>query len=461
MRVVGDGTGIINGPRGRQRGAARGVDVGGPHVADLVNPDAFVAPGYQRARGVVRQSDLNRLVERPNAALGSFQHGLLGLDDRHAGIGDAEDGVRHLDADLARGLDQLQVGRAAVGIGFGGVGAQVDEAVGLDVQAIRQDIEGVFFDHGQRPVVPVQDHVVAFGRHNGQPLVGRQVGRQAPGDAVSALERNHDLAVVVADLAAGAQHHAVADHVGFFDARLRVGAALGEHRAGQRAEQLGVCPFGQRADLGLAHGRIGAVDRRDDAVVVGLVPGAAELFMQRQHFLGSFGFDRRDLRFADAGEQILRAFLSAKPEDVGRRIDGIGGVAGHVAIAVRHHAAHVTQAPVTAVLGARRGQCQLPAVFGRAALQGGLVPERQQLGFGAFVARFVAVVVDQAAARLEVDVAAAHDLVDPQVAAGLLDGNAITGIRRQAAVRRVQGLDIQCGLDAAIHIEFTDAAGWR
>ena len=439
LGVIDDRTGVINRTRGRQRGAARGVDVCGPHVADLVNPHALTGACHQRAcgvaRGVVAQGELNRLVGRTDAALCRFQYGFLGLNDGHANIGDAQDGVGHLDADLAGGGDLLQVSGAAVGIGFGGVGAQVDEAVGHDIQAVRQNVESVFFDHRQGPVGPVQVHVVAFGRHDGQPLVGRQVGRQAPGDAVRALEPNHDLAIVVADLTAGAQHHAVANHVGLLDAGLRVGTALGKHRAGQRAEQFGVCPLGQCADLGFSNGRIGGIDGRDDAVVVGLVDGAAELRVQCLHFCSTRGLDAHDLPFGEAAIQVLLPFFCAETEDVGGRVDGVGFIAGHVAAAIRHYAAHIAQAPVAAKLRAGGGERQLPAVLGRAALQRGLVPQRQQLGFGAFVAAFVSVVVDQVAGGgFKVHVAAADDLVDPQVAAGLLDGDAVAGIGRQAAV---------------------------
>jgi len=296
----------------------------------------------------------------------------------------------------------------------------------------------------------VQPHVVALGRHDGQSLVGRQLGRQAQARAVRAQQRNHHLPIVAANLATRAQHHTVAHHVGLFNAGLGVGAALGKHRLGQGALQLGVRPLGQRTHFGLAQCLVGGVHRRNHLFVAGLVHRGSVSRVQRQHLGGLRRFHGRNLRLADPVVQILLAQIGVKPVAVVGR-DRVGLVAGHATVAVGNHVAHIAQAPVAPELRAGGGQGQLPAGLGRRALQRRLVPQRQQLSFGALVARFVAVVVDQVARCLQVHIAASGHLVHPQVARHFLDRHTVARVGRQAAVGRVARVDVQGGLDGAIN----------
>ena len=422
-----------------------------------MNPETFARPGGQRARAVVGQQNLHRLCRRPNASVRSLQDGLLPLNDRHTRVRHAQNRIADLDANLARALDHFQVGGAAVGVAGGRVRTQVNEAFGIHVQAVGQHVERVLLHHRQRPGGFVQRHVVALGRHDGQSFVGRQLGSQAQARAVRAQQRNHHLPIVAANLATRAQHHAVAHHVGLFNAGLGVGAALGKHRLGQGALQLGVRPLGQRTHFGLAACQVGGVHGRNHLFVAGLVGRGAVFGVQCQHLGRLRGFHGGNLRLADPVVQILLAQIGVKPVAVVGR-DRVGLVAGHVAVGVCDHVAHIAQAPVAPELRAGGGQRQLPAGLGRRALQRRLVPQRQQLGFGALVARLVAVVVDQIARRLQIHIAAGGHLVHPQVARHLFDGHTVARIGRQAAVGRVARVDVQGGLDGAIGMELANAA---
>ena len=455
--VVDHRTRIDDGACCRQGGAARRVDVSGTHVANLFDPDAVLCPSRQSACRIVAQGDLHGLACRTNGALCGFQNGFLALYDRHTRIGHAQNGVGDFDTDLARSNDFFQVGSSACRVSIGRVCAQIHKAVGRDVQAVGQHIEGVFLDHRQGPGVAVERHVVRLCRHDDQLFIVGQLRRFSLSQPRGLEQGNRHRTIVLADFSARTQHHAVAHHVGLFNAGLRAGRALGEDRLGQGVFQLSIRPSGQCPYFSLVGRHIGRIDGCNDFVVVGLVHRGPKLLIQGQHFGRAVIFDFNQLCFAHTCIQQLLALFSRDDIFV-VSWDCVSHVAGDIATAIDDHIAHIAQGPIAAVLRARQVQCGLTTGFGRCTLQSRRPPQSQQFGFRALVTRFVAVVVDQIATRFQVHISTRDDLVHPQVARELLDGDAVARFGGQATKGRVLRLDVQGRLVGAIHIELPNAA---
>ena len=241
---------------------------------------------------------------------------------------------------------------------------------------------------------------------------------------------------------------------------MRAGRTLGEDRLGQGVFQFGIRPGRKCTYFALARGHIGRVDSGNDLVIVGLVNRAAKLFVQGQHFSCAVGLYLDQLRLTDTSiQQLLSVFYRHGVLVSGR--DGVRRIAGHVAAAIGHHIAYITQRPIAAILGACQVQSGLPAGLGRCALQGRRTPQSQEFSFCALVTRFIAVVIDQVAAGFQINIAARDHLVHPQVARGLLDGDATPRFSGQASKSGVLRLDVQGRLDAAIRVELANAARGR
>ncbi len=449
-----DATRIDHGALRGERDRAGRVHVGHAHVTRLVDPDAFLRARHQgRGAGVAAASKAERdgLVGRADGATGRFQNGLVALDHRGGGIGGIEDGAADLDTDFAIARDLFEVGVATGGVGIGFVGTQIDKTVGGHVELVGQDVEGVLLDHGQLPGVFVQRHVIAFGRHDGELVVDGQTACFAQVDG--------DRAFVATNLATGAQNHTVAHHIGLFDAGLGVGGRLGEDRLGQWALELGIAPSRERIDLSGARGHQRGVHLADDQCFADLVVRRTIELVQFAQLLLAPIFQRGDLCSGHTRLGQASFLIAGETEHIGVGVVGVRGEGGHRARAgVDGRGLRVAQAPVAAELAAGVGEGALAAHLCTVALQRCRVPQREQFLFGAHVAGFVAVVVDQVTCGFDVDIATTGgDLVDPEVARTLLEGNAARGMGRDAATGGIFGLDVQRGLDAAVQIERTDA----